>query len=67
MYVMPRPLRCVRCFYHSPMLSSICILAEGLDGSVAAPVLGTLRLSMIPRDDGTNGTEFSLVTVVSEN
>ena len=48
-------------FYHR------AILAEGLDGSVAAPVLGTLRLSMIPRDDGTNGTEFSLVTVVSEN
>ena len=47
-------------FYHR------AVLADGLGGSVAAPAVGTLRLTLVPRDDSHNGTEFSLVTVVSE-
>ena len=47
-------------FYHR------ALLADGLVASVAAPVTGTLRLVVVPREDGSNGTDFSLVTVVSE-
>lgn len=42
------------------------ILAEDLGGTASAPQRGILRLSVIPREDGGNGTDFSVVTVVSE-
>ena len=47
-------------FYHR------ALLADRIGGSIEAPVHAILQLVVIPRTDGSNGTDFSLVTVVSE-
>jgi hypothetical protein len=43
------------------------LLADNIEGaSVATPLTASLRLTVVPRRDGRNGSEFSVATVVAE-